>query len=1011
MSEQQLVPLERDYVLEHKRLSLRGAFRRCNRDHPLVPGWRSAKRDGGADDGREDDGSAEEQEEQQVNDDPLSMMLGEQKKQDFDDPLMGGGGGGGGGAGGDPLSSMRSGAAAASASSALAATGTSSLFLDEIKVDDKEAVLDDAARALSHVQWESWSQKKPRILAKYSTNKRIPVTANFLEENKREANKAVAIDNTESRLEQLEVDTTSEEAKMNLTQKEYIAHIEKQHENLKKAWENGERVLSLKIAIQCAKLLGDTNVPHFYPSMYVLLANILDTFGRLVFERIKAKGTSPTGSGRPSTALPKNFRAADVSLEARETCRNWFYKTACIRELTPRLYIDMALIHCHRFLRDDAFPEILARISKTIRGLGDPLCATYARAYLASKALEISGQMKPTKSLLINPLLEAFDDFLFTFRSLRRNKFAGVRVIQLERIGVDEYIDLFSPALEWLLQMIGYQSREDLFFALLQQYRDYCNNAAVLVHFLASFEPKFVSAHAVSMISLVREADECSTVPKSKLWLTLGKCLIAASPPQNQRLPILNDVWKVVTKIQEPKEYLEIAEVFVEYLLKHFGHREVNIFLKDVIKHAKQDAAYKEHQIPLASIVQTVLKYNADFANTLTMDNFLPLLDLLEKKHKVDASKNILLAFATAPNAKASDPVILHTLLDVSRNLHDSVDSLSFSDERRQISKLIIQFIRKIDFGRDLEKQLSTFVECRQAFTNLDSVTQELVIRVQQLCAKAHRFMKGRHTRKTSAFVKACLAYCHITIPSLDDVFQRLRLFLSCAQVALMNGMVVQAEGFLKATISLIPDVPVTREVDHKMKSTEEDLADFVRNFVSFLVLMPGHPKHGPFYLLKALINAVQAYAPWKTGASPNLARVYIGIVSLCATYFQRTFPYRIAIVESNDRLYGGDDSYLAQLSTYINTLVQELLNLLNQIGQKGDTISRTEQAILALDIVNVIVSSLDMNAHSATLVVKLYQLAQKSGVAPADYLERTLQHIQNKKGIWYQDISQKIVA
>jgi hypothetical protein len=31
---------------------------------------------------------------------------------------------------------------------------------------------------------------------------------------------------------------------------DYIAHIEEQHERLKSAWDNGERVLALKIAIQ-----------------------------------------------------------------------------------------------------------------------------------------------------------------------------------------------------------------------------------------------------------------------------------------------------------------------------------------------------------------------------------------------------------------------------------------------------------------------------------------------------------------------------------------------------------------------------------------------------------------------------------------------------------------------------------------------------------------------------------------------------------------------------------------
>lgn len=41
--------------------------------------------------------------------------------------------------------------------------------------------------------------------------------------------------------------------------------------------------------------------------------------------------------------------------------------------------------------------------------------------------------------------------------------------------------------------------------------------------------------------------------------------------------------------------------------------------------------------------------------------------------------------------------------------------------------------------------------------------------------------------------------------------------------------------------------------------------------------------------------------------------------------------------VESNDSLYGGDAAYLAQVATFIETLVKETLSTLNEIGEAGD--------------------------------------------------------------------------
>ena len=92
-----------------------------------------------------------------------------------------------------------------------------------------------------------------------------------------------------------------------------------------------------------------------------------------------------------------------------------------------------------------------------------------------------------------------------------------------------------------------------------------------------------------------------------------------SSPPKNAQLPILNDVWKVVTKIQNPLEYCEVASVFVEYLLKHFTEREANIFLKDLIKHVRQEAAYKNLQPQLQNILLNVLSYSKNIERTLLM--------------------------------------------------------------------------------------------------------------------------------------------------------------------------------------------------------------------------------------------------------------------------------------------------------------------------------------------------------------------------------------------------------
>lgn len=76
---------------------------------------------------------------------------------------------------------------------------------------------------------------------------------------------------------------------MDVTQQEYVQKIEMLNNELVVAWNNDHRVNSLKIAIQCSKLLGDTTVLRFYPSQFVLITDVLDMFGRLVYDRLKQK--------------------------------------------------------------------------------------------------------------------------------------------------------------------------------------------------------------------------------------------------------------------------------------------------------------------------------------------------------------------------------------------------------------------------------------------------------------------------------------------------------------------------------------------------------------------------------------------------------------------------------------------------------------------------------------------------------------------------------------------------
>lgn len=98
-----------------------------------------------------------------------------------------------------------------------------------------------------------------------------------------------------------------------------------------------------------------------------------------------------------------------------------------------------------------------------------------------------------------------------------------------------------------------------------------------------------------------------------------------------------------------------------------------------------------------------------------------------------------------------------------------------------RISIIIIAIVKKVDFGKDLDKTLNVLTTARGLFINLDMVTECLIYSVISLANKAHKLVKGNHNQKTQGFVKACIAYSHITIPTLESIEKQVVLFLLTA--------------------------------------------------------------------------------------------------------------------------------------------------------------------------------------------------------------------------------------
>ncbi|TMW48635.1 hypothetical protein DOY81_006300 [Sarcophaga bullata] len=834
---------------------------------------------------------------------------------------------------------------------------------------EKEIMLDEAL---------NWNSRRLTILNKFTTSEKLSITTSFLTTSAQAQPGSDAIkvqtvvcDKVRYRLEQLDdFEDGSMRHMMDLTQQEYIQRIEQLNHELVLSWHNDQRVKALKIAIQCSKILADTSVLPFYPSQFVLITDILDIFGKLVYERLKQK----TLSGSES------MRAANAA-SARDTCLNWFFKIASIRELIPRLYVEIAILKCYEFL-NESYDEALQRLTQMIRGIGDPLVATYARCYLVRVGVLVT----TNKSFILNN----FKDFI----SIYQMAFSGSIRSELNRQRVDMtvYLSLYSPALNFILQALVHKNNlytEDI----LKDVQNVKNNGTILMAILQAFQPEFIASNAFDFVNVLTSSNT-EGISKSQLFKALGSNMSSCNPLFEQRNAFLHEAFKTINTFTDPSEYITCVESWTQFIASNFPVSEVNRFLGEIHNRISIAKISEKHHQQLRNILDKVLQHQKNIELLLVQENFLPFLDLFQKEStKVEACKYILDIYKRNGKEITYDAVVINALMYVSKMLNDSVNALTVEDERRQISQLICNFIRKVDYGRDFEKQLSFYVEARGSFSNLDAVFSTLVQNVNKLGMDTSRIVQNKHSRKTHGFVKACIAFCFITIPSITSVQQQMDLYLLTGQVALVNQCLGQADACFEEALNLVAQLPNSIEIDGKAKSMDTYLTSYLSNMLATLVLVPDSPERGVLYLLNLLLDVVQKYPFALHTAEPT--KIYLNALDMLYVQSLEEFPYHVPQVVSNDELYGHDPKFLAEVNNICRFVVEEILRQLSILGSSQQF---KLQATLALELLLRLVRYADLSKeHTFQLALNLWFLAMKheSHLEPK-YMPRILKSLED---------------
>lgn len=619
-------------------------------------------------------------------------------------------------------------------------------------------------------------------------------------------------------------------------------------------------------------------------------------------------------------------------------------------------------------------------------------------------------------------------------------------------------------------------AKREAFELLTDQFGRFSHCSMVLSHLLERFDAEECYAdHPARVLELIRSSRASPAYPHGHLYsvlaLQLSSCTaLLGDEGKNdddnyhnwqlqQRLAFLNELWDSVTTKSDRvvgsegqlDTYMECAAATMKLVVVHYSPREALLLLRDVVRHV--NAATQQELSPrtfnlLGALIENVVvgaqRRFSFFRKIVPSGEFLSLLGMFGRDASVGVARQVLRAFVRSGDAMTTEAmhhqrlvvvgpeaVIAHTLFVLCCRIHDSLDSLHATRATRDdAARDICAFISRLgsDLGsscaddgqraREHEQSalLELFVDCRRAFYKLELVQATLVTRVLALAVNVHHDSQRRASKrngKLRELIKSCLAFAHITIPSIAVAssaltsgvvpsskslerqkhtwLMRLELLVQTANVALVTGCLPQLDAAAKAAIVALADLNLEKDVlassragqrqaqggesggTHGFQHALDQLQNVIASLTSVLIYTPSLTDDDAFYFIRALRKAtLERLLIVPTGdallsnqqvteaiaIAATRVRTQLASLQLLALWGQNALPSMRKVstpsmfsIDANDVLYGGDSTFEQQVMIEFSAGIDTIVREIEGIGSLGGADASCSKAAAALQV------------------------------------------------------------
>lgn len=830
-----------------------------------------------------------------------------------------------------------------------------------------------------HFLGKEWTSYKKVLMQKFPVSKMISISS--LSSSIMKTGKGPEKPSANVHLEELDdPQRFAEEGVKYITLQEYVSRLTELKDEISRAWHASDRVTSFNLSIKVAKLLSDTSVLQLYPTLFVLATEILDMLGDMVWERIRQKAEY-TEDGT-LVHLPGNFQATEICAEAKETCYNWFCKVGSIRELLPRIYLELAICHCWRFLSEQPANN-LPRLVMMARGITDPLASFYCRLYLAHCA-----QKLPQRD--IGHLIISMNDM----KTLLMN---GAQVASVEKPSGalsgtrSSKLGLMEPAIEYVMKCLFKESCElqigDILMGLglaRNQSELFGNSSCVslvLHHLLRELPIRIVCSNALDILHLIECSNDYS-FDQCLNYKLLGLRLCENISHVNEVNLVMKKVIQVVSQFNSLDEYLNVIDAHVDIALQKHMDSYLDSILDGIFERTLDDEIGENELSSLQSILLKLLNHFDNLEHILRLNHFNQILSMMQGSSRTIVNMRIL-SIATRYSC-VRDPTTIQFLFEVSRSLHDSIDLSTIKEkENNHSAHLVSRFIHMVDYDSEVKRHLDFLVQCRGAFGSMSEVKEMIVHSSNLLVVKA-----TRNDISDVIFVKSCIACSEVTIPSIPSHLKQLNLYLETAEVALMAGLVSHSDGLVDSALRCLHNVDLFE--GSRIPKDIDGFQSTLCKFCSLIVMIPGNIERGVTSIPRNMFSILSSLS-WML---PSMkAKVLCALILTVAALSQNNLLYHAIHDEvmGNDSLFYCDQQYLQELFSFSTVLLQSLIDTVLQEPIQA------ARGNLALDACNAVASSFEVCQGASEICSKLVETAKLSLSSNNKYLQSTIKFLNNR--------------